>query len=519
MQQTDVPSRLEQKIMPSDILASPTVSKRSMITDAIILIRKLVQTSAEMDRFGIIDTLNTENRSIQQEFRQDQETLARLMNGIYKQEKKMLLYERTFLTDLEFALNILNCFYIKYFNEFMASPGSIVTYRGLRSSFKIYDVCSHRMRVYILDRTRAFDQGMRQTTSNRSAGGIIEKEKVFRDKLMRMSRSDLMPPVVFSALIPVFHGAGVLDHMQYVVEHNEYKQLTAIRRDAAMSASSLDADWDNILNTTTAQTQSKPSHLIINDLNNTERPRAMGSIAKDMGLSFVYAMLIPHRMSTTLRSALLQRNSRIDNSLGPEIQILFSSIVANDFITYDFTLEDIYIELREDGAIKRVLLGYLDFYQNFDTQLTRKDIPGPNRNPLGVLHASSALFSLLFYCSALIQTFRLNIAGTLLSTNTNSGYASSFIPQDPLIAYIHVAANGSVSVAADMLKKVMNNKHTSAQLHITKILRLWYEARERTGHLQQYLHRIIQPSSFTPGSLEDLLTTMLSQYESVSFRV
>lgn len=489
-------------------LFGSNISKRSMVTDAIILIRKITQTSADIDRFGIIDTMDTNNRSVNKEFQQDQDTLMHLMNKIYQNEKNLLIYKRSFIDDLEFSMNILNLFYMKYFKEFIASPTSTIIYRGLRSSFKVYDVSNHKMRIYILEKSRAngLSLATRQINNKR---GTIENEEIFRSKLMMMSKSNIMPPVVFSAIIPVFHGAGVLDHIQYIVEHNEYKKITNIRRDAALSASSLDEDWDNILNTSSA-TQSRPSHKIRNDINTINRPRAIGSIGKDMGFSFVYAILIPQRMSTTLRSALLQRNDRIDNSLGPEIQTLFASFVANDFISYDFTLEDILIEVREDGVIKRVLLGYLDFYQDFDIKLTRKDMPGPNKD----LDDTNVLFSLLFYCSALIQIFRLNIAGNMISFN-NTGYIS-FIPQDPLIAFIHVTTNGSVSVALNMLNKVMKNKNSTAHIHINKVLRLWLEARERTKHLEQHLH-FIQPST-SPGSLEDILKTMLSQYENVSFR-
>lgn len=503
--------------------APQATANRERISDAMLLMHRIIDSSVEIDRNGLLDTFNAMDMGVLQEYTQNQLALMKIMNDIIIREEKVLLYDKTYLSDLEFSHFILNSFYMKFFTEFIASPKCKVVYRGIRSSFRIYDIPLYRMRLFVINKAVVAatpnSKNNNIMSGNKGNGGIIEIEKRFRQQLMLMSRAKQLPPVVFSSLVPVFKNTGILDHMQYVVEHDEYKQLMNIRKDTALASVEMGNDWDVVLDPINYRGGSlaKPG-ILKNSQPSLQQPfpnkaPRIGSLGRDVGVGFAYAMIIPHRMSTTLRSALLLRNDVIDRSLGPEIRTFLHNMVSQGFTTFDFTLDDILIELSSSGALQRIRLGFLHFNQPV-VKINQKSMTPAVKNSL---NESIVLFSMSFYCAILIEIFRLNIASDIIASQALG--TSGFVPSNPLVAFMHVDCDGNVNEAIKMIQTVCQQSPNFIRLHIRRVLTIWQQTRIRTAHHTSMVdHLFPVDDNYNAGSLGDIITIILSQYENVTFR-
>lgn len=500
--------------------APNATANKDKISDALNLIHSILENIRYIDRNGMVDVLSAVKNGYVNEYTQNHQILLKLMNEIQDNERKTLLDRKMYLSDLEFSHFILNSFYMKFFAEFIISPHSKIVYRGIRSSFKLYDVPLYRMRIFILNKAvvkqniNTSVESLQNSISNKyDKNNILELENQFRKQLMLMTQNKQLPPVIFSAILPVFKAPGILDHMQYIVEHDEYKQLLSIRKDTALSSMHMENDWDTVFDPINQRGGSfaKPDiHKSSLHANTFKTAPRIGHLGRDVGVAFAYAMIIPQRMSTTLRSALLLRNDTIDRSLGPEIRALFTNLISNDFTTFEFTLDDILLELSVTGSLERVRLGFLYFEQS------RILIYNHKNNIKKSLEESVILFVISFYCAALIEISRLNIAADIIASGAIG--TSGFVPSNPLVPFLHVDCDGNVSKGIELLTKACTQSNF-IKTYIDRIMGLWKNVRIRTAHRTSIVDRLFPiQNNYTAGSVGDLMVIILSQYENVDFR-
>lgn len=498
-------------------------SRQRLVSDLVKELRLVLAMSAEIDENDVTELNDLDQRTL---------SILRMINEIADIEKRVFLYDREKMTDVEFARFVLNTLYSRFFNEFVASSKvKMVVYKGIRDSFRVYDVPTYRIRLFVLDRStikmatdwfaneRGNALGDVGNDKGRGKDGIIEREKRYRTKLMLMSRANIINPIIMNAMVPVFHSPSTIEHMRFLVEHDEYKQIMDVRRKMSSKRGLVNEfDWDSVLDSTVDRTSSSFVSKLQSQDHLDGKDMRMGSLGRDIGIGFAFAMLIPKRSSMSMRSALLMNDNRIDNSLGPAIIDLFKRMVSADLVVHDFTIDDVCVEIKTEqgsfGIVKTCRLNFASMKNNASLKTNDDD---ESMNPENSeINDSMNLFSLTFYCSVLVQIFRLHTA--IYIGRSVVGSKMGHMLNDPLVPYVQAQTHGNMQNAVKIVDKIMSRDRTHGK-HLQKVLNSWRGIREsEKKHGNSLTRRLYPETEFRLGSLTDVLTCIHMQYEDVSMR-
>lgn len=485
---------------------------RQLKFDCLKIIRSIISISEEIDEIVGSDEKLT---LMKNELEVNMTSLLRVLNEVFGLEKRTILYERDEMTDVEFSQFVLNMLYMKFFNYFVANPNAkAVVYKGVRDNFRIYDIPNYRVRIFMLDDAKvsmATDWALSISGKKKRSGGIVEKERKYREKIMLLSKTGLFFPILLNAIVPKFHSPATIDHMRFLVEKNYHDQVSNVHKDTSL-ARSTDYDWDAVFDESMNRNSSSTMDSFKGGTEVRDVSKRIGSVGRNLGISFAYSILIPRRSSISLREAIMMNDTKIDKSLGPAILKLFSDMINIDAIVHDFNIDDLCVSIDtstgNSGKVSKCVLSFVSMKNNPSFNDRKED------DTKKLVSDQIKLFSLLLYTSIMIQTFRLHtvmyVGKSLLSN------AREHVPNDPLVAYVHSQSHGNVDLAMQNAELIMRRLHKSHARHLRRVVNLWNDVRSESMSHRNELMRALYPENHENGGLRDVITCIHSQYEDVN---